>query len=136
MLIVYTLVLSFSSSGLVFSITLVYSIGSLSGFNESITTIFNLAYVSIDPSVELCVQYRFKSSPITAEEVLLQVVGADGLDPILTDLIGVNEVDEPLSFIDLTLKKYSWPTSISLINILGPLPSSVVTLVTPLVESK
>ena len=88
--------------------------------------ICNLAYVSNDPSVELCVQYKFKSSPMTAEFVLLHVVGADGFEPSFTDFIGVQSTELPLSFIDLTLKKYSCPISILVINNLGPSPSSVV----------
>ena len=67
----------------------------------------NLAKVSNEPSVELCLQYKFKSSPNTDEVTLLHVVGADGFVPSVTDLIGDQFKECPLSLIEPILKKYS-----------------------------
>ena len=92
------------SGSFIFSITFSITNGCASGSVISISVKCNLAYDSKDPSVALCTQYKFKSSPITLEETLLHVVGADGLEPRFIDLIGVHVNDDPLSLLEPTLK--------------------------------
>ena len=64
-----------------------------------------LALVSLDSSLELCIQYKITSSPTVAVVVDDQVVGASGSLPITTDFIEDHPECTLSEFTALTLKK-------------------------------